>query len=106
MSSVQNDRPAFKPRIEPNDLLSAIIVRPPILNERMKSQDGLFILAGLSKGKEEIKNEIENCVALRIKIPYAKKQSILNQLDLVGINQSTIYREFQKGMEYIKENMK
>jgi hypothetical protein len=77
----------------PSDLLKSYIVKPQIQNPRMKSQDGQFIITGLNDdtGKElgpyeEHRFSIDKC--------------IFEELKLFGINQSTIFQDFQSGAKY------
>jgi len=86
----------------------------PISNNRMKSQSGCFTLHSgfhtTTEGKEyykpldlleELNNKNDSSLEI-IKIDKDKKNKILNELDILGINRYTIYPEITSYFEYLK----
>lgn len=72
-------------RVIPEHLLSYYFVKPQFNNERLKAQDGLFVLFGLDSTEE-------NLEYYRIKIPSKYKKKIRAELFFyAGIRNSKIY---------------
>lgn len=89
------------------------IVRPPMNNERIIRQHGAFILFGIDeigndnkiiKRVYDIKNDLKNGSIYNriIEISASNKKSILEELDDIGINESTLFPELEHQAKYIK----
>lgn len=76
---------------------------PPFNNERIKNQNGAFIITGLSKGKKEMETKINNKVLFKIDIDNKYKSIILNELDNIGINEKFLFPELEHAIKYFKE---
>jgi len=97
LSLIREEKPAFDDRIIPADLKQNYFVKGIKANERIKAQFGDFIITSrLSEGVEKLHND-------EILIDTKAKLSILKELDQLGINASTIYPEFTKYSDYVKE---
>lgn len=94
----------FEKRIIAIDLLQNYYVIPDYTNRRIERQNGAFILTGVSKNQNDCGNKINNEVVLRIKINNQEK--ILEQLDLLGINEATLFPEMDKVAKYYIQNLK
>lgn len=79
------------------DLLSNFIVRPLIQNERQKKQDGLFLIYGLF-GDRYI-SELKQMDAVCFEV--ANKENIIKELDLLGINQASIFGDLENRVKYL-----
>jgi hypothetical protein len=104
---IKEEKPYFLPEINPNDLEKALIVKPINNNERIKRQQGYFFLFGL---KKEITNPTDiNSIFVRDKIvpkyiiEENKKQTMLNELETLGISSNTLFPEIDRGTEHIKK---
>lgn len=97
---ITREDPAFKREIRPLDLLQPIFVQPNKTNLRITKQDGLFILTGLSKDADDVKGKIEMNVYREILIQ--NQQGILKELDMLGINEATLFPELDKVAHYLK----
>lgn len=82
------------------DLLSSFIVRPLIQNERQKKQDGLFLIHGLF-GERHI-NDLKKMDAVCFDVE--NKKNILKELDLLGINQASIFGDLENRVKYLDSN--
>ena len=106
----------FEPVINPKDLKGMRFVTPQLSNARIIRQNGSFIVAGLfgngedrkfSLIKEYDKHRVKYGTGqIRYIIPSICKEKILNQLNMLGINESTIYPEIDHVANYIKNNIK
>jgi len=100
---IRAEKPAFQPRIVLGDILSPLFVQPNMTNPRIANQQGAFLLSGLSDNKNEAEEKIKSRMAkTHLIIPASKKDSILDELDAIGINQATIYPNLDKIAGYLK----
>lgn len=106
----------FEPVINPIDLKGMRFVIPQLSNDRIIRQNGSFIVAGLFENGEDRKFSLikeydkfrvrYGASQIRYIIPSVCKEKILNQLNMLGINESTIYPEIDHVANYIKNNIK
>ena len=91
LHEIESEFPAFKMAIVGEDLLKNYFLATYKDNQRMKVQNGAFVIFGLTKNTsnlEKISTEIEiNCLA---------KQEILKDLKMLGIANNTIYPDFER----------
>ena len=110
---IREDKSYFKPIINPNDIGKILAVKPKLDNPRIVRQQGAFLIFGAEssfvynsiKPMPEIKKEwiIKGNNNNKIIIKSSKKESILKELDKLGINKSTLFPEIDKVADYIKE---
>lgn len=86
----------------------------PKNNERIKRQNGAFLLLGLDieqpdyfmKNTFNLKNQLVkdfgDGIPRSLIVPQGQKQSILKELDIIGINESFVYPELEHQTSYIK----
>ena len=95
---------SFKREIDPIDLLQPLFVQPNKTNGRIIKQDGAFIINGLSKDRYEAKDKLDT---MAYEIIYVhNQQSVLRELDLLGINEASLFPEVDKMAEYLKSFVK
>lgn len=94
----------FEKKIFVIDLLKNYYVIPDYTNRRIDRQSGAFILTGICENQNDCENKINNEVVLKIKI--SNKENILEQLDLLGINEATLFPEMDKVAKYYIQNLK
>ena len=87
-------------------------MKPKLDNPRIVRQQGAFLIFGVepsfdhntTKPMPEIEKEwIIKGNNNKIIIKNSKKESILKELDKLGINKSTLFPEIDKVADYIKE---
>lgn len=96
---VQNEKPHFIPKIDPNHLLQNVLVKPKMSNRRIIAQSGAFIIFGAPL-KDESRTNIK---IKRINVPADRKPKIRGELELLGVHASTIFPELDKAATYITE---
>lgn len=101
---ITKEVPAFKREIRPQDLITPVIVKPLLSNDRIVKQDGAFIVSGLWLDKEGAKNSISNMCGYIIEVE--NKEEILMELDAVGINEASLFPEVDKVAGYLYEKYK
>ena len=101
---ILNEKPYFKPRIEIKDLKNTFCVKGRLNQERIIAQSGSFLIFGLdAEAIPENGNDDFNVDRIRIK--KDDKKSILEELDLLNINQRTVYPSIENSAKYIKNRL-
>lgn len=86
--------------------LRYLLIKPTIIFDRMKNQDGFFIYQ-LSTSTGFDKGYIQPIIpSATMKISKNSKRKILNQLDQIGINKKFLYSDDDSVAEYLKNNYK
>jgi len=99
---IREEKPYFEPKIIPDDLRKIICVKGKQSNDRISSQSGAFLLYGLDVViDEEGTPEIS---ATRITV--ANKETILKELDLLNINESTVFPYIENSAKYVAHKYK
>lgn len=87
-----------------SDLDKVICVLPKLDNHRIIRQHGAFFLFGIKEGKKECMSELK-CSCIKFNIPAKKKETILTQLDQLGINEKFLFPEIDKVAHNLIENL-
>ena len=95
---------SFEKKIRAIDLLKNYFVIPDYSNRRIEKQNGAFIINGLSKDEDEYLEKINDTYVYKIKILNQKQ--ILQELDIYGINEATLFPEMDKVASYIIDKLK
>tara|TARA_R110001592_G_scaffold54982_3_gene168393 strand:- start:281 stop:1576 length:1296 start_codon:yes stop_codon:yes gene_type:complete len=99
---IREEKPFFEPSIIPDDLRKIICVKGKQSNDRISFQSGAFLLFGLDSifdedGTEDIKVN---------RILIVNKSSILKELDLLNINERTVFPYIENSAKYVAEKYK
>ena len=99
-------------------MISSGVVKPKLDNERIKKQDGAFIIVGLNENdpskpaeiKFHLKDENNNRKRLIISNKNTLKgnnsfKEIRDELDVLSINKGTLFPEIMNSSEYIKNKI-
>ena len=101
---ILNEKPYFKPRIEIEDLKNIFCVKGRLNQERIIAQSGSFLIFGLdAEAIPESGNT--NFTVYKIRIKKEDKKTILDELDLLNINQRTVYPSMENSAKYIKNRL-
>jgi hypothetical protein len=107
LHQIKAEKPYFLPKIKKEHLSSVICIKPKLDNPRIIRQDGAFFLFGIKDKKENLApfppKYLTTQVGKRIIIAAKDKSKILRQLDILGINEATIYPEIDKVASHLKE---
>lgn len=94
---IKEEKSFFEDRIIPRDLKEIVCVKGKRSNHRISSQLGAFLLFGLNA----VLNENGNS-NIRIKrVNVTNKGNILKELDLLNINESTVFPYIENSAKYI-----
>jgi len=99
---IRQEKPFFEPEIIPEDLRKVICVKGKQSNARISSQSGAFLLFGLDAVFDE-KGTNEITVS---RITITNKEGILQELDLLNINESTVFPYIENSAKYVAEKFK
>ncbi|MFS7383129.1 FRG domain-containing protein [Rahnella inusitata] len=94
---IKEEKPFFEPSIKARDLERIICVKGKKSNARISSQSGAFLLFGVKQGLNE--NGNSDIVIKRLKING--KDDILKELDMLNINESTVYPYIENSAKYL-----
>lgn len=101
---VRGEKPSFQPTVHPKDLNRIWYVVPKLNNRRIIAQNGAFLIFGLSLTP---RIPVVNPIRFRsIIIPAAAKESIRNELSLLGVTKSSLFPEIDHVAEHIVDKYK
>jgi hypothetical protein len=99
---IREEKPYFEPKIIANDLRKIVCVKGKQSNDRISSQSGAFLLYGL----DAVMNEEGTQEIAVTRITVANKPAILKELDLLNINESTVFPYIENSAKYVAEKYK
>ena len=115
LNHIKEDKPYFEPRIRPEDISTILAVKPKLDNPRILKQHGAFLVYGINNldiifkknGKcleinQDWFGKTKENKKLNIIIDKNSKDTILKELDILGINQSTLFPEIDKVADSIR----
>lgn len=98
---IQKDMPSFKGKYLENDALHKVLcVLPKLNNNRIICQDGAFFIFGMGDSKNEPATLPDQPSKIIIKADSKKR--ILKELELLGIDEASLFPETDKIMKQIK----
>jgi hypothetical protein len=100
---IRMEKPYFRATINPYDLKTVLCVKPKLSNPRILAQAGAFLLFGMTYDLDAC--PIDGIGVERIKINGRRKPTILEELDRMGVNASTMFPEIEKAALYIKNKI-
>lgn len=98
---IRDYKPNFELDIQRKHLNKSYIVKGVMINERIISQNGDFIIFGIGNGKQE-PSEIVQLNDTVIIINGENKANIIEELSLFNITEGTVYPELNKKLKVIK----
>lgn len=101
---ILNEKPYFKPKIEIKDLKNTFCVKGRLNQERIIAQSGSFLIFGLDADAIP-ENGNDDFNVYRIRVKKVDKKPILDELDLLNINQRTVYPSIENSAKYIKNRL-
>jgi hypothetical protein len=96
---IKAEKPYFLPKIDLSDLKSILAVRPKQTNQRILAQQGAFLIFGLRSILQDPNSF--GIKIIRTKIPASAKKALLDELDGININASTLFPEIESAAKYI-----
>ncbi len=93
---IRQEKPQFEKIINPRDLLQVFVVEPKQSFERIRAQEGAFIISAFHDRfeRKEIQTKVKNIPVYeheQIIVPGNRKERILEELNLLGFNREALY---------------
>ncbi len=99
---IREEKTFFEAAIIPDDLRKIVCVKGKQSNDRVSSQSGAFLLFGLDAVFDE-----EGTPQIKVsRINVSNKKLILKELDLLNINESTVFPYIENSAKYVAEKFK
>ncbi|MDC9821993.1 FRG domain-containing protein [Pectobacterium polonicum] len=99
--SVGMEKPHFKAKVIPSDLMKAVYVKPKMSNKRIVAQSGSFMLYGYKPNN--FYSDEEPVRVKKIIIEEGYKFKIRYELNKIGISESTLFPEIDKAAKFIAD---
>lgn len=96
---IKDDKPYFREAIEEGSINEILCIKGKITNSRINAQSGAFLLFGLDAVLED-KNNFGFDI-IHYLIEPNNKEKILKELDLLNINESTLFPYLENSAKYI-----
>jgi FRG domain len=101
---IKSEKAYFLPIIDPMDLFKPYYVHPKMSNRRILAQSGAFIIYGIVPPKKIFfPYTIDET---QFTVPQSEKSRIRQELENLGINESTLFPEIDKAATLIKNRYK
>ena len=98
---IKQDKPNFNgDSLEADALNDVLCVLPKLNNDRIIRQSGAFFIFGMGESKDKHAEFKDKPTIIRIKAEC--KKEILKELQILGIDESTLFPETDKIMKQIK----
>ena len=93
---IRQEKPQFEKIIKPQDFLRVFVVEPKQSFERIRAQEGAFIISAFHERfeREQIQDKVENIPVYEyetIIVPSKRKEHILKELNLLSFNREALY---------------
>lgn len=96
---IKEEKPFFEARIKPDHLRSVVCIKGKRSNTRIAFQSGAFLLYG----QDAILSESGTPEIEVRRITVTSKTEILKQLDLLNINESTVFPYIESSAKYVAQ---
>ena len=106
---IRQEKPQFQKKIDPRDFLKVFVVEPKQSFQRIAAQRGAFIISAFHERFEtgEIKNRIKDVPVYAhetLVVPNRSKDSILDELSLLGFTRESLYPSLDEVANRITSN--
>ena len=93
---IRQEKPQFEKTIDPRDLFRVFVVEPKQSFERIRAQEGAFIVSAFHERfeQEEIRSLVKNVPVYKhqtMTVPGNRKSDILEELSLLNFTRETLY---------------
>ncbi len=108
LHEIKEEKSYFQPIINPKDIERVVAVKVEQSNNRIIKQSGAFLIFGINENKTSPANIPDKWTVnleskgIDFRIDNKSKETILKELDIVGINESTLFPELENQAAYLK----
>jgi len=100
---VRIEKPHFEPQIDPRHLRQHVFVKPKMSNRRIIAQSGAFLVYGARRSNTQIDTDLRVSRAI---VPADRKAELRNQLERLGIHDSSLFPEIDKAAGFVANRYK
>ena len=98
---IRQEKPQFEKIIDPKDFLRVFLIEPKHSFERIRAQEGAFIISAFHEKYEqkEVQSRVKDIPIYRhetITVPCSKKKKILKELSLLNFTREALYPGLQE----------
>ena len=108
LHQIKEEKPYFRKAIVPNHIGSVVCVKPKLGNSRILKQDGAFFLFGIDGKKQDCAKFPDRHYRYhtpnRLIIDSSAKQTIIEQLESLGVNKATLFPEIEAVAEFTRDS--
>jgi len=101
LHEIRSEKPHFSAVIDSKHIEMVFCVKPKLDNPRIIRQEGAFFIFGISDDKTKCAKF--DFIYESYIISKSEKQKILNQLEALGINESTLFPEIDHVAKHLKD---
>jgi hypothetical protein len=102
LHEIKEEKPYFQNIINSNHLDKVYVVKAKHDNLRIIKQAGEFLIFGINIRKIDSAQIEKEWIKLRYEIPAGSKQLILEELEIIGIDESTLFPELENQANELK----
>lgn len=109
LHEIKEEKPYFQPIIDPKDINRVVAVKVKQSNSRIIKQEGAFLIFGIEGKKSNPSNIPPEWVMnlersdIDFKIQNDSKEKILDELNVLGINEATLFPELENQAKHLKK---
>ena len=106
---IRQEKPQFEKMIDPSDLFRVLVVEPKQLFERIRAQEGAFLISAFHERfeRDQIRCRIKNVPVYEYEtviVPGERKGRILEELSLLNFTRGTLYPSLDEVAEGITKD--
>ena len=106
---IRQEKPQFEKMIEPKDFVRVFVVEPKQSFERIRAQEGAFIISAFHERfeRDQIQSRVKNVPIYEhetLIVPSGKKRPILKELNLLNFTRETLYPSLDEVAQSITRN--
>ena len=106
---IRQERPYFEERLDVRDLFRVFVIEPQRMFERIRAQSGAFLISAFHERfeREEIlgwNNDIPLYSHYVLQVPQARKQRILDDLQLLNVTRATLLPSIDESAKAVTQH--
>ena len=110
LHEIREDKPHFMPLIVESDLHRVLAVKAKLTNSRIIKQSGAFLLFGIGRDKTKPARIPDGWSSRgasdRLIVTSNSKGDIVDELEMLGISEATLFPELENQSQYLKKLFK
>lgn len=100
IQTVRAEKSYFRAQVDPYDLAYVVSVTPRKSHDRIKAQEGQFLIFGMNE--HDAGDHLNYLKITEIIVPSDAKQKIMSELSLLGVSERSLFPEIEKSAIQIR----